>query len=103
MLVTGSCPVVTVQLNYMDRMSRRFVLINTAKHTIEADLISGIITVDRERESFTVKRDSVFRSMHQAILSGRAGELCSLDEAMEVLRLIEAAERANRDRAWVSR
>lgn len=103
MLVTPLCPIVTLQLNYLDRMGRRFILINTARHTIEVDLIKGTITVDRDSESFGTGRDDTYRAMHEAILSGSADALCSLDEGLETLRLIEAVERAAKHGKWVGR
>ena len=103
MLVTPQCPIVTLQLNYLDRMARRFVIINTSNHTIEADLIKGTITIDRDSESFTAGRDDTYRAMHQAILSGSTDSLCSLDEGVEALKLIEAAEWAAKHGEWVKR
>jgi predicted dehydrogenase len=103
MLVTRACPVVMLQLNYLDRLARRTVLINTSKHTIEADLIKGTITIDRESESIPVGRDDTYRGMHEAILSGSIDTLCSLDEGIETLRLIEAAENATKRGEWVAR
>ena len=103
MLVTEACPVVTLQLNYLDRLARRFILINTSKHTIEADLIGGIISLDRDVETFVVARDDTYRLMHEAVLSGIAGNLCSLNEGVETLRLIEAAEFAAKHGVWVER
>lgn len=103
MLVTLSCPIVMLQLNYLDRLARRFVIINTANHTIEADLIKGTITIDRDCESFTTERDATYRAMHEAILSGNTSNLCSLDEGVETLRLIEAAEMASKHGVWVER
>lgn len=101
MLVTQSCPIATLQLNYLDRMTRRFVLINTSNHTIEADLIRGTITIDRNSESFTIDRDYTYRAMHNAILFGNTKTLCSLDEGLDTLRLIEAAEQAAKHEKWV--
>lgn len=103
MLVTPSCPILSLQMNYLDRVGRRLILINTDNHTIEADLIRGTITVDRDRESFTTERDDTYRAMHEAILSGSIGTLCSLDEGLETLRLIEAAELAARQGEWIER
>lgn len=103
MLVTPLCPIITLQLNYLDRMARRFVLINTSNHTIEADLIKGTITIDRDSESFTAGRDDTYRAMHQTILSGNTDSLCSLNEGVETLKLIEAAERAAKHGEWVKR
>lgn len=103
MLVTPECPIVTLQLNYLDRMARRSVLINTANHTIEADLIKGTITIDCCSELFATERDDTYRAMHAAILSGNTGALCSLGEGLETLRLIEAAEVAAKQGVWVKR
>ena len=103
MLDTLSCPIVMLQLNYLDRLARRFVIINTANHTIEADLIKGTIMIDRDIESFTIERDDTYRSMHEAILSDSTGILCSLDEGVETLRLIAAAELAAKRGEWVER
>lgn len=103
MLVTPSCPIVSLQMNYLDRAGRRLIFINTADHTIEADLIRGTITIDRDSESFTMERDDTYRAMHEAILSDSIGALCSLDEGLETLRLIEAAELAAERQEWVER
>lgn len=103
MLVTPACPVVMLQLNYLDRLTRRTVLINTSKHTFEADLIKGTITIDRGIESITVGRDDTYRAMHEAILTGNTGSPCTLDEGFETLRLVEAAELAAKNGEWVER
>jgi predicted dehydrogenase len=103
MLVTPACPIVTLQLNYLDRAARRSALINTSNHTIEADLIKGTITIDGDSESFATERDDTYRAMHRAILSGNTGTLCSLSEGLDTLRLIEAAELAAKNGVWVKR
>lgn len=103
MLVTRLCPIVMLQMNYLDRLARRFIIINTSKHTIEADLIRGSITVDRDSQSYTTERDYTYKAMHEEILSNSTGTLCSLEEGIETLRLIEAAELAANRREWVAR
>lgn len=103
LLATPACPIVTLQLNYLDRLTRRFVIVNTSDHTIEADLAGAIIKVDRNTESFTIEQDQSYREMHAAILSGNADNFCSLADGLETLRLVEAAERAAVQNAWVER
>ena len=103
MLVTEACPVVTLQLNYLDRAGRRSILINTSKHTIEANLIAGTLTIDRDVETFVVARDDTYRLMHEAVLSGSSGNLCTRAEGIETLRLIEAAELAAKRGTWIER
>lgn len=103
MMVTPACPVVALQLNYLDRMGRRFILINTSDHTIEADLIKGTITIDREVTSFVTGRDDTYRAMHGAILSNNTNLLCSLDDGLGTMLLIEAAERSAKYGEWIQR
>ena len=47
--------------------------------------------------------DHTYRQQHEAILSGRAEEACGLAEGLEVVHLIDAAERAAATRVWVRR
>lgn len=102
MLITPQCPVVTVQLNYLDRVARRFVQINTTDHTLEADLIKGTITIDREIETFSTERDTTYRAMHKEILSQEHNIPCSLNEGLSTLRLIEAAELSAKQNEWIN-
>ena len=101
MLVTERCPVMTLQMNYLDRMTRRSILVNTANHTISADLISGVVTVDREGETFVLERDYTYRAMHEALLAGSWETLCTLESGVDTMRLIEAAETAANKGEWV--
>lgn len=103
MLTTAACPVVTLQVNYLDRLTRRFLLINTAQHTIEADLVRGTITIDRDTETFALERDQTYRLMHEELLSGKGETLCTIGEGYESMRLIEAAEYAAKHQEWVRR
>jgi predicted dehydrogenase len=101
LLATPACPVVTVQMNYLDRVGRRTVIVNTDDHTLEADLIAGTLRVDRGREVFTMERDETYRLMHAAVIAADTQMLCSVAEALATMRLIEAAERAAARGEWV--
>lgn len=102
LLATPRCPVVTVQVNYLDRMSRRSVLVNTEDHTLELDLVRGTLTIDREVESGVVERDFTYRAMHAAALRDEAQTLCTLAEGESTMQLIAAAESAVRHSQWVT-
>ena len=103
MFTTPLCPIVTLQLNYLDRITRRFVIINTLRHTIEADLVHGSITVDRDSTFLSAERDYTYRKMHADILLENTENLCSIEEGLDILRLIEAAESAAIRMEWVGR
>lgn len=103
MFSTKRCPIATLQLNYLDRLGRRSILINTSAHTIEANLLSGTIAIDADVESVDVERDYTYKVMHQEILFGNDSTSCSLGEGIEILELIEAAEKAAKRGVWVVR
>jgi len=100
-MATSLCPIVNLQMNYLDRSGRRFILINTANHTLEVDLVKGIVTMDRNSETFVTERDTTYRAMHEAIISGDMGSLCTLEEGSEIMRLIEAVEHSAEKGIWV--
>lgn len=103
LMQTERCPAVSVQLSYLDRVVRRRISINTQRHAIEVDLVAGLLLIDGEIESVVVERDHTYREMHRALMRGDLTALCSVEEGLATLQLIEAAERANRQKEWIRR
>ncbi len=99
---TSRCAAMTIQMSYLDRSATRRVIVNTPDHTIEIDMIGGTISVDGEVEVITVERDFSYVEMHQTYLYGNAGELCSVEEGLRLLYMIDCAELASRTRTWVN-
>jgi len=103
MMTTARCPLVSVQMNYLDRLTRRRILINTDDHTFEADLIKGSIMIDSRIEELAVEHDLTYREQHLAVLESRTETLCTFQEGVEVMRMIHAIERSALQKEWVSR
>ena len=103
MMKTARCPLVSVQMNYLDRLSRRRVLINTDDHTLEADLVKGTLMIDDTLEEIRADRDFTYLEQHRAVLEDRSDTLCTLQEGIEIMGMIHAAERSARQKEWVSR
>lgn len=100
---TTECPMLTLQLNYLDRPGQRSLTIHTAAHTYVADLRQAIIWVDgQEAYRCSVARDDTYLTMHRAWLAD-GQDLCTLDEGMETLGLISAAEKAATQSCWIQR
>ena len=102
MIEFEKCPIATVQMNYLDRVPKREIVVITNKSTFKADLIKGTLEINEKTEKFSVELDSTYRLEHQAVLNGNFRSLCSYEEGMEVLRMIEAAEKASHQKVWVS-
>lgn len=100
---TSRCPAVSVNLNYLDRSVRREILVHTDNHSVRVDLIRGNLEIDGKQEDIQLERDHTYQAEHIAMIAGDLSIPCSLDEGMEVVATITAAERAARERTWVRR
>jgi predicted dehydrogenase len=96
------CPVVSVQLNYLDSTVRREILAMTDKGSIRADLVKGTVEFDDKIETFECGRDDTYISQHRAAMAGDDDFLCTLDQGLDVLRIIDAAETAAVERTWIA-
>lgn len=103
LLTTARCPAVTLQMNYLDRIGRRQIVVNTEERTIVADFITGRLHIDGACEEFAPERDHSYREMHQALLASRRDDLCTLAEALDVVKMIAAAEQAVEEERWIVR
>lgn len=101
LIAFADCPLATLQLNYLDRVGRRELVIVTKLHTYRADLISGLLDCDGKIESFEVTRDRLLLAEHEAALSGDSSVLCSLAEGLTVVETVEAIEQAAETGGWI--
>jgi len=98
---TRTCRVATVSLNYLDSTLRRDVLALTDRGSVQLDFVKSTVTADGKTEHFDVDRDETFIAEHRAAL-GSGADLCSLDEGLAVMRMIDACEQTAASRQWVS-
>jgi predicted dehydrogenase len=102
-MMTGeNCPIVNIQINYLERVPRRELLINTAKNSIKIDLITGSFQLNHEVAQKKFERNITYLSQHEAVISQSKDSLCSLEEGMNQVRLIHLAERAVKEKRWIT-
>lgn len=102
LLATPKCPVVSLQVNYLDRLTRRQIIVNTDNHTFEADLVRGTFTCDDKVEALAIDRDVTYRRMHEAVLAGISDQACTFASALDTLGLIDAATAAADRHQWIT-
>lgn len=103
LLSTASCPIITLQVNYIDRPGRRSVLVNTRRYTFVLDFILGRLETDGVAEVFDLDPDYTYREQHRAMLSDASSyPLCSLEQGVKVVELIAAIEKAAGEKRWVN-
>ncbi|MFS0724046.1 Gfo/Idh/MocA family protein [Paenibacillus sp. 1P07SE] len=96
------CPIVNLQLNYVDRQRQRQIIVNTDEHTYTADLIADTLKTDGETEQYCLDPDITYLEQHKALLGGQRELLCSVGEANASLYMIERAQHSVRIGGWVS-
>ena len=95
LMSTKRCPIVLVQMSYLDRVKRRRMIINTEKNCLEIDLVNNFILINDEKEVFDVSADTTYSEMHLAVLHNDRRRLCSVEESTDILELIEVVEHCN--------
>jgi predicted dehydrogenase len=100
-LEMGKCSIVNVQLNYLDRICQREIIINSDQHTVRADLVQGLLNMDGLIEEYKVDRDFTYRAMHLAIMTGDYKNLCTYEQGIEVLKMITASESSTAGERWI--
>jgi predicted dehydrogenase len=100
LIETEHASMVSLQLNYLDRIGRRHISIQTDEVTIHADLLTGRLQVNEHVENINIDRSFTYLAQHCAVLSGDTSSLCSYSEGLKTVQLIEAAERAAVNINW---
>ena len=103
MLKTPRCPLVNLRLNYLDRDSRREILVNTKISTIKVDLVAGCLSINRTSEMIKATENFTYDATHTAMLLGNdhIGETTS--EGIATMHLIAVIEEANKTQSWVTK
>ena len=101
LLKMESCPAVSLQMNYLDRYGRREIIINTEEHTFHLDLVKQEFKRDQEPvSSFSLEKDETYLNQHADMLNNNGKLCCSLQEGLDVLRMIDAAEKSAETETW---
>jgi predicted dehydrogenase len=85
---------VHISLNYFTRKPMRQILIDGERISIQADLITHQLSVKKDNEQLEfswphLDRNDTYKALHLAILQGNLKKLCSFEEGLNTMRLIE--------------
>lgn len=90
-----------VELNYLDRITQRYVIVQTHEKTIKIDFIENTINCNGEIERLTkIDRDYTYKKQHIAILNNLVG-CCTYSEGLKIVKMIEAVEKSSLLKEWV--
>ena len=83
----------TLRLSYLDRRPERRLRLTTSEDVLEADLLTGRCSSLAGEVELEVDWDETYRAAHRDALED-GGRGCSVEEALEVVALIERLEQA---------
>ena len=101
LMQTKICPALSIQMNYLDRIKQRVITINGDKGTIRIDLLSGLSQFNQTTQVFNVDSDHTYLAEHKAMIAQDPKTVCSIAEALNVVKTIEAIETASSKRKWI--
>lgn len=103
MMKCTSCPIVNLHINYLDKVIKREITINTQHHTIGIDFMKGTLSVDGELQNqVSDGMAKTYLKQHQAVIENNFTHFCQYSEGLSVMKLIEAAEKASASKTWIS-
>jgi predicted dehydrogenase len=103
LIETTNCPLVTMQINYLDRTAHREIIVNTSERTFRVDLIHNTLTINGLQTSVEAHRDDTYREQHLAMMNCDFSVLCSLPQAIDISSAINAAEESAQKHSWIER
>ena len=95
-LSSKRCPLIQLQLNYLDRRHRREIIVLTTKHTYKLDLVNNAFFVDQRPLEGIIAEVNTYKEEMKAIIKGDFSSLCTFEEGLKTLRLIETIEKMNK-------
>jgi len=103
LMQTKICPALSIQMNYLDRIKQRVITINGDKGTVRIDLLSGLSQFNQTTQVFNVDSDHTYLAEHKAMIAQDPKTVCSIAEALNVVKTIEAIETASSKRKWIKK
>jgi len=86
------CPVVSLQMNYLDHIGQRTIIVNTERQTFVVDLVKQTLSGNNIDETFLVERNESYINMHKSILKSNQTCAATYDQGLEVMKMIQMAE-----------
>ena len=83
------CKQVSYNLNLLDRIGRREIILNTNKNTYKFDLVNNTLMTNNKSDKLNLDRNKTYTDMHLDILNNNGKFSCSFEESINVLNLIE--------------
>lgn len=98
---TNNDIIITLSIDYINKITNRKILVNTVNNSFELDFIQKKLKkIDKDgnetvMSSNDLERNDMFKSMHESILSDQT-DICTLKESMDVMDTIYQIQEQNK-------
>ncbi|WP_164848447.1 Gfo/Idh/MocA family protein [Halobacteriovorax sp. HLS] len=93
---------ITIGLNYLNKFPRRFIILNTKSNTYELDLVNNHLLKNGEKVDLKFDMAESYERQAKAILAEDYSQLCTYEEGIETLKVIEAIEVSSNDKRFIN-
>ena len=102
--VHEGCPQVAIHLDYLQFPARRFIVAVWENGGAKLDLVSGTLAWGDSEECCVAQRDATYRCQMSALLEDAISDtLCTLEQGVDVVNYVCAAETAAERGEWIWR
>lgn len=92
---------VSVELNYLDRIHQRYLIIQTNAQTLKIDFMENRINCNGNVSILDrIDSDYTYREQHKAVLA-HSERCCSYEEGLRIVKMIESIEQSALNKEWV--
>lgn len=96
--VTDKKSIINVTVDYISKSPMRRLVVHTENNTIEADIMKNSIILHDKSSKVTIvnideqDRNFTYTRMHESIVNDELGIICSFDEGLKIVDIIESIE-----------
>ena len=91
------CNSLLLRMNYLDKVGKRSLRVNTNEYSIECDLISDSICINGALEKYDNLRNYSYKEMHENILNHNSNSsACTYEEGRKTIELISDIMQGNK-------
>nr|WP_154984727.1 Gfo/Idh/MocA family oxidoreductase [Paenibacillus xylanexedens] len=92
---------ISVELNYIDRIHQRYIIIQTDSQTLKIDFIKNSINCNGSVSMLDkIDSDYTYREQHKAVLNN-SERCCSYEEGLKIVKMIESIEESALNKEWI--
>lgn len=83
---------VVLEMNYLDRIAQRYLIIHTTSNTLKVDFIKSEVSINEKTEIFEVDKNEMYLKMLLMMKQQKYDDFTSFKEGLSVLEIISQVE-----------